>query len=226
MLKLFYSGHYDPLTFAPTIQPQHEGIKVNNPFKRNLLFCVLNAATCMMAEEGLATGAVMPQQETLLDLDSVEGMNFSDIEDAPGFVNPPNGIYILTLDKACIETYKTKEKDGKPSETRKRFAHYYSVTAVNELEDAKEQAPTIGSKFSERFMLNEKGITYWKSKAKDIVGELGQGITVANVLAELNTGNYSFVAKIQNKKTKGQDGKDYTNCNVRVVRKVVEPTLP
>lgn len=165
-------------------------------------------------------------QETLLDLDSVENMSFDSIEDAPGFVTPPNGIYILSLDKAAIESYKTKAKDGQESENRKRFSHYYGIVAVKELEDVKDQAPPIGSKFSERFMFNEKGLSYWKSKAKDILGELGQGVTVANVLQELNSGTYSFIAKIANKKSKGQDGKEYTNTQVRVVSREIEPELP
>ncbi len=157
-------------------------------------------------------------EETLLDLDTVEDLNFDEIQDAPGFVTPPNGLYLLTLDKACIEAYKTKAKDGQPSENRKRFAHYYSIAQVLELEDPNEQSPSVGDKFSERFMMNEQGLKYWKTKAKSIVGDIGKQ-TVANVLKELSSGMYTFKAKIQLKKTKGKDNKDYTNVQVRVLAK-------
>ena len=151
-------------------------------------------------------------EETLLDLDSVDDLSFDDIPDAPGFVQPPDGTYTLCVEKACIETYKTKE-----GESRKRFAHYYSIASVLELADQTEQKPGIGDKFSERFMMNEKGLQFWKTKAKQILGDVGK-ITVSNALNELSTGNYTFKARVQSKKSKGKDGKEYTNVQVRVLK--------
>jgi len=174
--------------------------------------------------EALAQAEKQVSEETLLDLDSVEDMDFDTIEDAPGFVTPPNGLYVLTVTKACIEAYKTKARNGKPSENRKRFAHYYSIDKVIELEDANEQSPKIGDKFSERFMFNDQGLKYWKTKAKSILGDIGKQ-TVANVLKELSNGSYTFKAKIQLKDTKGDDGKTYTNVQVRVMSKEQEPSL-
>jgi hypothetical protein len=164
-------------------------------------------------------------EETLLDLDDVEGMDFDSIEDAPGFVTPPDGLYMLTLTKACVEAYKTKATADKPSENRKRFAHYYAIAKVLELDDSTEQAPKEGDKFSERFMHNAEGIKYWKTKAKAILGDIGK-VSVANVLAELSSGNYTFKAKIQNKKSKGKsDNKEYTNTQVRVLKVEKDPSL-
>lgn len=213
MLYIFLEA-YNPFSILPT--------NLNN----------LKEGAASMSEQtgnGTVSGngaGTVGDMETLLDLDTVENMNFDSIEDAPGFVVPPNGVYLLQLDKATIEKYKTKAKDGQPAEERKRFSHYYSILDTLELEDAKEQSPKIGDKFSERFMFNEKGLSYWKTKAKDILGNLGQGVTVANVLKELNTGTYSFTAKITNKKSKGTDGKEYTNTQVRVSKRTIEPELP
>ena len=206
MLLQYPLAGYDPLNNQPK-----QG-NVMNPFKRNLLFATLVGTMCGMVEDA-AGGAT----ETLLDLDTVEGMSFDDIKQPPGFVTPPDGVYKLNLSKAAIEKYTTKEKDGQPSEQRKRFAHYYTIEEVMEVA-SNEQAPAVGSKFSERFMMNEKGLGYWKQKAKDIIGDLGTGVTVANVLNELNSGSYTFTARIQNKQSKGSDGKDYTNTNVRIVK--------
>jgi len=158
-------------------------------------------------------------EETLLDLDSVDEMSFDEIPDAPGFIQPPDGTYMLCVEKAAIESYKTKE-----GEARKRFAHYYAVVDVIELSDANEQKPTVGDKFSERFMMNEKGLQYWKTKAKQILGDVGK-ITVANALAELSTGNYTFKARVQTKKSKGKDGKEYNNVQVRVLKAPQEVEL-
>ena len=150
-------------------------------------------------------------EETLLDLDSVEDIDFDSIQDAPGFIEPPDGVYKLNVEKAAIETYKTKE-----GETKRRFAHYYAVSAVIELADPTEQEPKAGDKFSERFMVNDVGIQYWKTKAKAILGDIGK-VTVQNALAELSTGNYTFKARVNTKKSKGKDGKEYKNVQVRVL---------
>lgn len=151
-------------------------------------------------------------EETLLDLDNVDEMSFDDIPEAPGFVQPPDGVYDLAITKACIEAYKTKE-----GEDKKRFSHYYGIERVVELADSTEQAPNVGDKFSERFQMNDQGLKFWKTKAKAILGDVGK-ITVANALAEMSTGNYKVRARVQLKKTKGkQDGKEYTNIQVRIL---------
>lgn len=186
-------------------------MKTNSIFSTKLLFtAVLAACAIRMADEDTAGG-------TILDLDNVEDMDFDKIEEAAGFVNPPDGLYILHLDTAKVEKYKTKEE---PDTDRQRIAHYYSIVAVQELTDSEEQEPKNGSKFSERFMFNEKGLGFWKNKATSILGQIGEGMKLGGVLAELNAGDYNFLAKIQNKKSQGKDGKEYTNCNVRVVKRL------
>lgn len=160
---------------------------------------------------------------TLLNLDDIENMSFDDIEDPPGFVTPPDGIYDLKVTKACIEKYKTKDE---PNVDHKRFANYYEILRVVEISDANEQAPKAGDKFSERFMQNEDGMKYWKGKAKAILGDVGK-VSVGNVLKELSTGNYEFRARITNKKSQGKkgtsnEGKEFTNTNVRVIAKAAD----
>jgi len=160
------------------------------------------------------------KNETLLDLDNVDDMNFDEIPEAPGFIEPPDGVYILDVTKACIEEYTTKE-----GEERKRFSHYYSVAKVVELADPNEQAPNVGDKFSERFMMNEQGLKFWKTKAKAILGDVGK-ITVSNALEELSSGNYRFKARVQMKKSIGKnDKKEYKNIQVRVLGPATEEDM-
>lgn len=174
---------------------------------------------------------------TLLDLDTVSTLSFDDLEEAPGFVIPPNGVYDLLLETAKIEEFTSKEKGTQGQEGYKaaakghRIAHYYTIDECLELVDPKEQKPAKGSKFSERFQLNEQGLKYWKTKAKQILGDNvdGANLTVANVVKELATGTYRVKAKVNLKVTDGTGenaGKKFTNIQIRVLERKVQPDLP
>lgn len=170
-----------------------------------------------------AADAEVIQDETLLDLDNIGSMNMSDIPNAPGFVDPPDGVYILGCEKAAIEIYKTREQ---PDVKKKRFAHYYTIQSIVELANPSEQEPNIGDKFGERFLLNPDGVKYWKAKAKAILGDIGE-ITIAEALAELSSGKYFFKARVQTKESQGKKesdkGKTYRNVQVRVMERVDAP---
>jgi hypothetical protein len=154
------------------------------------------------------------QMNSLLGMEDLENLNFDEIEEAPGFVIPPEGSYRLTLDKACIETYKTKEEPNKP---KRRIAHYIKVLKVHELVDPKEKAPSEGSMFSERWQINSDGLKYWKSRAVSILNEDTTGAKVGDIIKMLNDGGFVFDAKIKHKETKSEkDGKTYTNINLQV----------
>lgn len=165
--------------------------------------------------------------ETLLDMETVGDLSFDDMEEAPGFIQPPNGEYELTVTKAEIQKYMKKDDAGKASIPAKRFRHIYSIARVISLEDAAEQEPPVGALFSEQFGIPD-GAKYWKPKAKAILGDkMGPGLTVDNVVKELNSGTYNFIAKVTNKKGEPakegpNKGKSFTNTNVRVVGRVGE----
>jgi hypothetical protein len=157
--------------------------------------------------------------QTLLGLEDLESINFDDIEEAPGFVIPPEGNYRLCLDKACLEQYKTKKEPMKP---RRRLAHYLKIVKVLDLADSKEKIPSEGSLFSERWQLTADGLKYWKTRAVAILGADTTGMSVGQVLKALNEGGFVFDAKIKHKNTKGEDGKDYTNINLQVTSRSQE----
>jgi hypothetical protein len=168
---------------------------------------------------------------TLLDLDTVSSLSFDDLEEAPGFVIPPAGVYDLLLETAKLEEYTKKAKGDEPASKGHRIAHYYTIEAVEELVDPKEQKPPIASKFSERFQLNEQGLKYWKTKAKQILGDSvdGANLTVANVIKELAAGTYRIKAKVALKVTDGtgeNTGKKFTNIQIRVLKRLEQPSLP
>jgi len=168
---------------------------------------------------------------TLLDLDTVSSLSFDDLEEAPGFVIPPAGVYGLLLETAKLEEFTRKAKGDEPATKGHRIAHYYTIEAVEELIDPKEQKPPVGSKFSERFQLNEQGLKYWKTKAKQILGDSvdGANLTVTNVIKELGAGTYRIKAKVALKVTDGTGenlGKKFTNIQIRVLERKKEPDLP
>lgn len=165
------------------------------------------------------------QGETLLDLESVNNLSFDDMEEAPGFVTPPDGIYHLTLESAKLEKYTTKATPGKAAETKNRINHFFKIDKVYELSNANEQSPAPGSKFSVRFMVNENGLKFWKSQAKDILGDGVQGgnLTVSSVLQEMSSGAYNFKARIKQRTSPMKDaqgqptGKNFTNLQIQVL---------
>lgn len=159
--------------------------------------------------------------DTLLDLDTVNNLSFDDMEEAVGFVVPPEGIYRLQMDKATMEKYEAKDPKNAGQKIKKgRISHYYSILEVLELVKSDEQHPPIGGKFSERFQLNENGLKYWKKKTKDILGDVGTNLTVSAVLQEASTGVYTFKARVKHKETEGEGanaGKKFTNIQVQIL---------
>lgn len=162
---------------------------------------------------------------TLLDLDIVNNLSFDDMKSAPGFVTPPDGIYHLTLTKASAENYFTKDTPEKKSEKKGRITHFFKIDKVYELSNPSEQAPSVGDMFSIRFQINESGLKFWKTQAKDILGEGAEGgnMSVAAVLSELSSGTYNFKARVKQKLSpikdaRGNDtGKKFTNLQVNVL---------
>jgi len=184
-------------------------------FKRNLLSAVLGLAFAHSVVDNDGGGA-----STLLDLDEVLGQNIDGVEDAPEFVTPPAGSYVLSVNAAKAEKYKTTDKDSGNEVEKVRLKLIYSVSSVVELEDAEEAPPAVGALFSEQFMTNPDGLSYFKRQAKNILGEDNiKGATISQILQELESGAYSFNAdvklKVTNKKVDGQ-AKKYTNVQVRI----------
>lgn len=155
------------------------------------------------------------QAESLLGMEDLNSLNFDEIEEAPGFVVPPEGSYRLELNKACQETYKTKKE---PNKQRRRLAHYYKIVKVVSLNDPKEKVPSEGSMFSERWQLTPDGLKYWKSRAKALLGDADTtGMNLGGVLEALNVASPVVDCNIKHKVVKNkEDGKDYVNIQMQV----------
>lgn len=161
-----------------------------------------------------------PAAETLLDLDSVLGQNIDDVEDAPEFVTPPDGDYVLEVANAKTEKYKVTDKETGEEVEKIRLKIFYSVVQTNELADAEESPVPAKSMFTEQFMTNADGLSYFKRQAKNILGaETIKGATIGELLKALPSAE-PFHAGVRIKRTKGKDagGKEkvYENVQVKV----------
>lgn len=156
---------------------------------------------------------------TLLDLDQVLGASIDGVADAPEFITPPEGSYVLTVASAKAEKYTATNKDTKEEEERIRIRINYGVVSVKSLKDEAEAPPAAGSMFSEQFMTNPEGLSFFKRQAKNILGEENiKGATIKELLDALGEG-HSFAADVKLKVTKGKGdnkGKEFTNVQVRI----------
>jgi len=158
--------------------------------------------------------------ETLLDMDSILGQNIDEVPDAPEFVTPPDGSYMLVVKEAKSEEYKRDNKDTGEEEKKLRLKIIYEVVQTNELADAEEPPVAPKSLFSEQFMTNPDGLSYFKRQVKNILGaETIKGTTISALLAALPSAP-EFNADVRIKKSKGKDAdgksKVYSNIQVRV----------
>ena len=179
----------------------------------------LTAIAAALALMPLKFGAV--ENETLLSLDDVLGQSIDDVEDAPEFATPPDGKYRLGCSDAKIEKYKTKDKESGDEVEKTRIKIVYQVMKTVELSDGEETPVADGPLFTETFMTNKQGLSYFKRQAKNILGEeFIKGATIGDILKELPNG-HSFDADVRVKVTQGKKGDDgkqktYTNPQVRI----------
>lgn len=156
---------------------------------------------------------------TLLDLDAVLDQSIDGVEDAPEYVTPPEGRYMLECKDAKIEEYKVTDKETKEEVKRVRIKIVYGVVQTHELADAADEPVPANSMFTEQFMTNPQGLSYFKRQAKNILGEETiKGAKIGDILKELPQ-NHQFNAEVRIKSTKGSGenaGKTYQNVQVRI----------
>jgi len=176
---------------------------------------------------GLLLAAIAPRYaapeggggETLLDINSVLGQNIDDVETAPEFVTPPDGAYILEIADAKLETYKVTDKETQKEEERMRLKIFYKVVQTNKLVSEEEDPVPVGSLFTEQFMTNPQGLSYFKRQAKNVLGEdVIKGVSIGEILKELPN-QHVFNADVKVKTStqgSGDTKKTYSNVQVRI----------
>jgi len=148
----------------------------------------------------------MNTKTTILDLDSLLDTQMDQVETLPDYITPGKSILDLKIEDA--ELKKGKNKEG---EDRVSIVITYSILATVESD---EPAFPDGSRFTERFQATEDGIKYFKKQAMKLLNVADMtGVSLRDILDGLK--NTEVRAAITQRVTKSDDGKEYTNINIR-----------
>lgn len=153
----------------------------------------------------------MNTKATILDLDALMDTDMGSVEAAPDFIKPAAGTYILDVTKA--EIVKSKPKAGEEPKAP-RIVITYSIAETLESDEA--PFPN-GSLFSEGFQATEDGLGYFKKQAGKLLNISDMnGAKLRDILEGLlEVKGVKCVITVR--KSKGDNGQEYENINVRPV---------
>lgn len=151
-------------------------------------------------------------KKATLDLGAMMESTLDDIPDAPDFANPPAGEYKLEVKEAKVENYKTKKE---PDVEKQRLKILYAVVATVSVAGKEPPVPD-GSMFSETFQPTEEGLSYFKKRIKEVMNasEL-TGVSLGDMMNSVK--GMVFDARVTIRISKGDNGQDYENVNLRVI---------
>lgn len=159
---------------------------------------------------------------SLLDLDALLGQSLSTTEAAPDFVTPENGVYIQTVVEAKAAKKDVKDKaaavkEGKPTE----YISLEFTYQINEIVEQEGQPIKPGSLYSERFMLTEQGLPYFKARVRDIAIASGgaaedvDGLSIGEALEAVKNIQFKVNVKLNTRKVNGNDVTNVRLANLR-----------
>lgn len=147
----------------------------------------------------------MAKTATLLDLESLADESLEDIAEAPEYINPPAGDYILRSVSGEIRTYE--EDDGT---TRQSVRVVIAVKEALELVSDEPPVPE-GSLFSISFQGTKEGLGAFKRELRKMTGlEVLQPMTLNEYFQMLET-ELEFRGRISYRKFKD---KEYINLRI------------
>ena len=147
----------------------------------------------------------MAKTATLLDLESLADESLEDIAEAPEYINPPAGDYILRSVSGEIRTYE--EDDGT---TRQSVRVVIAVKEALELVSDEPPVPE-GSLFSLSFQGTKEGLGAFKRELRKMTGlEVLQPMTLNEYFGMLET-ELEFRGRISYRKFKDRE---YINLRI------------
>ena len=141
----------------------------------------------------------MAKTATLLDLESLADESLEDIAEAPEYINPPAGDYILRSVSGEIRTYE--EDDGAKKQSVR------IVIAVKEALELVSDEPPVpeGSLFSISFQGTKEGLGAFKRELRKMTGlEVLQPMTLNEYFEMLET-ELEFQGRISYRKFKDKE---------------------
>lgn len=157
---------------------------------------------------------VVKAKPTLLDLDALLDAELDSVETMPDFINPPPGIYLLSVKDAKIEKYDVKEDGNKTGEQGNRIRITYAVDKTEEVEAGELPVPD-GSMFSESFQGTEEGLKFAKKAMMNILGVSDfEGAKLREILDAVK--GTQFKARIT-VRVSSSGGRNYENVQIRAI---------
>jgi hypothetical protein len=151
-------------------------------------------------------------ENTLLDLENMLEETLDAIPDMPDYVTPPAGEYVLEVKDSIIDKYTTKKE---PDVEKQRLKNTYSIVETISTATKEEPVPD-GSLFTETFMATTDGLGYYKKRICSIMGVTDTaGVSLSDMMNSVK--GMQFNARLTIKKSKGADGTEYENVQIRVV---------
>lgn len=151
--------------------------------------------------------------DTILNLDALLDQSMEEVAEAPNYVQPETGVYVLTVVDTSAQKNKSKDAD-KPDYVT--LHHVYRIDGV-EQQEGMPIAP--GSLFTDRWMAQDKGLEFFKTRFLDIAEANGED---RNELSKLKLGEMLEGAKgmtfkcVIAKVSRGTDDKGVERFNTRI----------
>lgn len=121
----------------------------------------------------------MEETQTVLDMEALLDSTMDEVEQAPDYVEPPAGQYILAVHEVTLAPAKTADKPP------------VITTTLEVIETIQLANPTVdlpvpaGSLFSIRNNYDDKGLPYFKRNAAKILGASVDGVPMRDIFLEL-----------------------------------------
>ena len=147
----------------------------------------------------------MAKTATLLDLESLADESLEDIAEAPEYINPPAGDYILRSVSGEIRTYE--EDDGT---TRQSVRVVIAVKEALELVSDEPPVPE-GSLFSLSFQGTKEGLGAFKRELRKMTGEESLPAMTLNEYFQMLETELEFRGRISYRKFKDRE---YINLRI------------
>ena len=148
---------------------------------------------------------------TILDLDSLLDSTLDGVEDIADYINPPTGLYQLSIIEAEIKAGKKADPAKKQAAKAARIVITYKVEATTETEGIPVPDGTL---FTEGMQGTEDGLKFFKKQARKLLNvDSLDGVSIRDILGSLKEIGL-FDARIVLKETPGDNGRTYENVNV------------
>jgi len=118
----------------------------------------------------------MADEETLLDMDSLDDLTLDGVDEAPEYMTPPSGKYRLGITESSIQS---REKDN---EIKKSIRITYQVRETLELNNQEDDLVPDRTLFSENFQVTKQGLEFFKTRMKKLLGDDLTGVKVPEML--------------------------------------------